>query len=71
MRSYEVDHIIYERSSQVLIYLMIKWLDGGWMLVWHHRQGDEMESAQGKGIFVGNFVSLVKDCIEMCLTGLR
>ena len=28
-------------------------------------------NAQGKGIFVGHFISLVKDCIEKCMTGFR
>ena len=32
----------------------------------------EMEwNAQGKGIFAGHFISLVKGCIEKCMTGFR
>ena len=34
--------------------------DGGWMLVWHHQHRDEMNT-QGKVIFVGHFISPVKD----------
>ena len=28
-------------------------------------------NAQGKGIFVGHFVSQVKGCVEKCMTGFR
>ena len=33
---------------------------------------DEMKwNAQGKGIFVGHFISLVKGCVDKCMTGFR
>jgi hypothetical protein len=33
---------------------------------------EEMEwNAQGKGIFVGHFISPVKGCVEKCMTGFR
>ena len=33
---------------------------------------EEMErNAQGKGTFVGHFISSVKDCVEKCMTGFR
>ena len=33
---------------------------------------EELEwNAQGKGIFVGHFISLVKGCVEKCMTGFR
>ena len=33
---------------------------------------EEMKlNAQGKGIFVGYFISSVKGCVEKCMTGFR
>ena len=33
---------------------------------------DEMKwNVQGKGIFVGHFISPVKDCVEKCMTRFR
>ena len=33
---------------------------------------EEMEwNAQGKGIFVGHFISPVKGCVEKCMTEFR
>ena len=33
---------------------------------------DEMKyNAQGKCIFAGHFISLVKSCVEKCMTGFR
>ena len=33
---------------------------------------EEMEwNAQGKGIFIGYFISSFKGCVEKCMTGFR
>ena len=44
----------------------------GWCMCCVAPTSEEMKwNAQGKGIFVGHFISPVKGSVEMCMTGFR
>ena len=68
---YGVDHIIQERSSQVLTHDDDQKAWWSLVLVWHQHLGRWNGMRKAKVWLVGHFISPVKGCVEKCMTGFR